>query len=200
MHVSPTFSPESLHFQLRQLDSIRLMRSIQTLYPIRASCATQVGCKKGGGLMNMPVGVRCVIVCMAMAFWGVGSAAQAANIFLEAGGQVVAEAEHYSAIVPDPAATHAWELIAGAAGSFSNARGDYMQVLPNAELNNNVNDPFGSFLSTSPLLNYVARVSSPGDYRLYLRWGGDSGANDSIYASIVELRDGQGGAGRLVPL
>ena len=125
-------------------------------------------------------------------FVSLGFSIDARAQFLEVGGQVVIEAENFSENIAD--ATHTWELIDGATGSFSNARGDYMQSLPNDNTNNNNNDPFGDFLSNSPLLNYDVRISTPGDYQMFLRWGGETGSDDSIYGSIVDLRDGAGGA------
>jgi hypothetical protein len=119
-----------------------------------------------------------------------GANVQAEVIFLESGGQVVMEAENFSENIGH--ATHNWELRTGA--PYTNARGDYLQSLPDSGSNNNVNDPFGTLLGNSPLLNYVVRISTPGEYQLYLRWAGFDGASDSIYGSIVDVRNGAGGA------
>src|SRR4030095_15952194 len=48
-------------------------------------------------------------------------------------------------------------------------------------------------VGTDPAADYKIQLTTPGTYRLWLRWGGYDGSSDSIYGEIVELRDGPGG-------
>src|SRR5262249_8662026 len=72
-----------------------------------------------------------------------------------------------------------------------NARGgQYIQVLPNSGENFNTSS---DVVYDLPTVEYKVFISTPGTYRLWLRWGGYSGDSDSAYAEIVELKDGIGG-------
>jgi hypothetical protein len=42
-------------------------------------------------------------------------------------------------------------------------------------------------------VDYRLRISTPGEYQVYLRWDGHDGASDSVFAQVVELADGGGG-------
>jgi hypothetical protein len=124
--------------------------------------------------------------------------------FLESGGRVVMEAEHFAAkqdrstdsmhwhVVPDdnrsdflndaPADTQTPE--------YTGARGNaYIVSLPNAGRNLNTVEDVGA----APWVDYPVKISMAGEYQLYLRWAGYDTAADSIYAQIVEKKDGLGG-------
>ncbi len=119
----------------------------------------------------------------------------ATPIYAEAGGVVAVEAEHFSGRTDqaeDP--QHSWRIIPtedAGEQEYKNARGgQYIQVLPNSGDNANVPER----VNNPPFVDYKVFVTTPGTYRLWLRWGGYSGDSDSAYAQIVELIDGTGGA------
>jgi hypothetical protein len=112
-----------------------------------------------------------------------------AAVFVATGGRVVVEAELFQSrtsfggadwrIVPDEAAGVA---------RFFHARGSYLQVLPEAGLANANVPPF----DRGPAVRYRVQIDTPGAYRLFPRFDGFDGGSDSLYAGIVELRDGVG--------
>jgi hypothetical protein len=108
-------------------------------------------------------------------------------IFLEFGGQVVVEAEHFSSRVPSP--VQRWLVVPDESPGlgFANARGGYLQVLPH--VGGFHGDPF-----QTPYVDYRLRISTAGRYHLYLRWTGLDPQSDSVYARVLELSDGPGGA------
>jgi hypothetical protein len=115
-------------------------------------------------------------------------------IFIETGGRVVAEAEHFSSSVAFGAKE--WKLVPNsntpAGGTFANARGsdpdNYVQLLPD-------DDTGGGGVNNPPYVDYAVRIVTTGQYQLWLRWDGiqDDGKSDSLFAGIVELADGSGG-------
>ncbi|MCI0537061.1 MAG: hypothetical protein L0Z50_17740 [Verrucomicrobiales bacterium] len=131
---------------------------------------------------------------------------QAAAPYQESGGRVVIEAEHFSTRSTDTAGTpevvddHHWHIVPDDDGTdpfgdsgdpiFISARGDkYIQSLPDSgQIKNEVVD-----VGTAPYLDYLVQVNTPGQYRLWLRWGGHSGDSDTIYAEVRELKDSMGG-------
>lgn len=72
--------------------------------------------------------------------------------------------------------------------SFSNARGSYLQALPDNS-GSGGNPPF----VTGPIVSYRVQIDDPGTYQLFTRWEGFSGNSDSLHARILELTDGLGG-------
>lgn len=121
--------------------------------------------------------------------------ARAATVFKEAGGVIVIEAEHYNARTAN-ADGGIWRVIptetSVPAGTpdMTNARdGAYVRSLPDSAgggVNHNV---AGDALNTPPFIDYSVVITTTGDYKLSMRWGGYDGSSDSIYASIVELKD-----------
>lgn len=124
--------------------------------------------------------------------------ALAAPPYMEVGGRVVVEAEHFATntaaangkywhIVPDqdnPAAN-----LPNFIHTLTTAHGGkYMMVLPDNNQNHTTTANWGE----GPWLDFVVRISTPGTYRLWLRWRGWDGATDSIYAQILGLSDGIG--------
>ncbi|HUS33956.1 MAG TPA: PA14 domain-containing protein [Verrucomicrobiae bacterium] len=127
---------------------------------------------------------------------------KAATIFKEAGGLVVIEAEHYTtrttAAQSDDA--HIWQVVpdevSPPAGTplFTNARGNsYITSQPDVAgggANHNVKDDAAGTadaIDRPPFIDYKVNITTPGEYQLYMRWGGYDGSSDSIYAQIVEL-------------
>jgi hypothetical protein len=113
-------------------------------------------------------------------------------VYLEVDGQIVGEAELFSMRTSD-ANGNQWLIVpneATGAGSFiANARGGkYIQSLPD-------NSSGGGPL-IAPSIEYQMRINTPGTYRLFVRWDGNSSNrnnSDSLFADIVELKDGPGG-------
>ena len=74
---------------------------------------------------------------------------------------------------------------------FAGASGDrYVQVLPDVANAYQASD--GSQVDAGPAVEYEFTVPVGGRYNLQVRWGGHDGGSDSLFASIVELRDGIG--------
>jgi hypothetical protein len=121
----------------------------------------------------------------------IGTSSAATKVFEEANGMVVVEAENYSAREQD--AVHQWLVIPTedpGPDTFANARGgQYIQALPNSGANNNGQTTW----LNKPWTDYVVSINTAGLYRLYLRWNGYVG-NNSMYAEIVEMKDGLGGS------
>ena len=111
--------------------------------------------------------------------------------FVEADGQAVMEAEHFTTrvnapsgvgfmVVPDEAPFSA----SGAVDPiFLGARGDrFLQVLPDPG-DSKGGDP--ALVGTAPYVEYAIKISTPGEYQLYLRAIGFDGSSDSLYAEIL---------------
>lgn len=119
--------------------------------------------------------------------------AQAEVVYQEYGGVVVGEAEIYSSRTND-ASGKSWLVIPDESvgtGTVINARGGaYIQALPD--------DGVGGGPLANPSIYYKMQIFTPGTYRLYLRQEGNmsinSGGNsDSMFADIVEIKDGTAG-------
>lgn len=112
--------------------------------------------------------------------------------FLEQAGQVVIEAENYTSRTLVAGDTDGWFIVPderGPAGALaSNARGGkYVQSLPD--------DVSAGGPTVPPSIEYQVQISTPGQYRLYLRWDGNTantGQSDSIFVDIKEIKDGVG--------
>ncbi len=121
---------------------------------------------------------------------------EASDVYLESGGQVVAEAEAFSrrtdvgssGWVVRPNENSAVDTANGGS-MIANARENaYIQALPNED------DFFAPFLG--PSVEYDLDIKTLGTYQLYLRWDGDGfrqPENDSLYADVVQLKDGLDG-------
>lgn len=113
--------------------------------------------------------------------------------YVESGGIVQGEAEDYhaNAIATAAPGTDAWveaPTTPAQGATFENAQGGlFFQCQPDDAT------PSMTF-ATGPSVDYTIQITTPGAYRLYLRWDGWDGASDSIYAGMVELADGAGGA------
>lgn len=116
--------------------------------------------------------------------------ASAELIFLEMAGQVVVEAETFSS--REGFELKSWSIVPeespGFPAEFNNFRGTgYVQALPDTNTG-------GGGPTEPPLIDYKVRINTPGTYRLYLRWASHNDNSDTLYANIVELQDGIGGA------
>lgn len=122
-----------------------------------------------------------------------------AAVYEETDGRVVVEAEHFHSrtrhthsdgqdhhwhIVPDEDGT---DFLADAGDPpFENTRGGkYVQELPNG--------PGGGGPNIDPKLDFKVFIKTPGTYRLFVRWRGATGSDDSFYASMPQFADGTGG-------
>lgn len=109
---------------------------------------------------------------------------------------MVIEAEHFHERTPRSNGDH-WHVVPdddfvdqwGDFGDppFSNAwGGKYIQMLP--DNGGGIDGPEGQ-----PWADYRVHIQTVGTYRLYLRWRGHNGNSDSMFASVVEQKDGAGG-------
>lgn len=126
----------------------------------------------------------------------VASATTRSAPFVEVGGVVVGEAEHFESRLPAQDDDHVWKVVPdeepGTPSEKANARGGkYMQVYP--DTGQNRNSPESQALG--PALDYKLDIKTTGEYTLYLRATGHDGASDSLYAQILELRSDAGGPG-----
>ena len=135
------------------------------------------------------------ILNMAAALFLTAAATQAAT-YKENGGRVLIEAEHFD-VRTSNADGHVWQLNPDEntdpnLALFSNARGDkYMQSLPdNGTAYNTV-----PVVGQDPHLDFKVQIGNPGQYRLYIRWGGADGSSDSLFAQILEVMTTVGGSG-----
>jgi hypothetical protein len=120
--------------------------------------------------------------------------ADAVPIYPESGGQVVVEAEGFSsrtaADLPDGPADSdpdQWLIVTtefAGSGSFSNARGAFLQVTDANGINGEANfsDPTG----VGPFVDYVLQISTLGDYELYMRWDSPNTSSNSFYAMLLD--------------
>jgi len=106
--------------------------------------------------------------------------------FEESGGRVAGQAETYHQKAA--AAGADWTEVAAGDDGFGGSTGDgHLVVLPD--------DGGGTTdWGGGPSVDYKLRIDTPGTYRLWLRWAGVDGGSDSIFAGLVELADGAGGA------
>ena len=123
-----------------------------------------------------------------IALAGLGRLALGAAQFIETNGIVVIEAEHFTGkvegsdhpfvLVPDDAPFTA----GGTNATFLNARGGrFLQVQPD-DGNNKGNDV--AKVGTPPYLDYAVKITTVGEYQLYIRVIGWDGSSDSVYAEI----------------
>jgi glucose/arabinose dehydrogenase/mono/diheme cytochrome c family protein len=99
----------------------------------------------------------------------------------EGAGRVAAEAEDYHALRAGPGM-----LWTEAAAGLANPRGGaFLRALP---------DGNGTIMNwtNGPAVDYRVEISTPGTYRLWLRWAGTDLSSDSIFAGLAELADGAG--------
>lgn len=117
------------------------------------------------------------------------------SYFVESGGVVVGEAENFHARTGF-SATETWKVVPGEevpgdnANAISGARGGlYVQSLAD-------NGVGGGGPNVTPTIEYRVNITTTGTYQLYLRWEANGtnastiGASDSMFADIVELKDG----------
>lgn len=117
--------------------------------------------------------------------------------YIESNGVVSMEGEAFSSRTINGATLDQYTIVPGesaGAGPNSNFRGKgYVQSLPDDQIGT------GSGPNIGATVSYEVNISTPGTYRLFLRWDGNAtvgggGNADSIFADIVELKDGSGGA------
>ena len=130
-------------------------------------------------------------ISLMIAMGGISPIALRAAQFIETNGLAVIEAEHYTvrvnsgdhsfAVVPDEAPFSA----RGTNATYLNARGGrFLQVQPNNGQNKGSDV---SLVGTAPYVDYAVKITTVGEYQLYLRvigWDAD-GSTDSVYAEIL---------------
>lgn len=153
-------------------------------------------------LMNMKNTQIAVLRTVIGTSW-VAAALSAPAEFVESGGRVVIEAEHFTVRAANLADNHHWHVVPDDNFSdflkdspeqtlipqFGDARGSYIVALPNLGQNKNQLE----VVLTEPYAEYAFRISAAGEYRLWTRWAGYDDAADSMYAGLVELQDDLGG-------
>lgn len=146
---------------------------------------------------------RFLAIALAGAMVGlVANEPAAAVVYKEVDGRVIGEGEWFTARASLPGETM-WLIrplevpeIAGdppqtGGPLVSNFRGaGYVQSLPDE-------DPTGGGGANDfPEVTYTMKLDTPGTWQLYVRWDGNTangGGSDSMFADIVELKDGAGG-------
>ncbi|MEX2216361.1 MAG: DNRLRE domain-containing protein [Phycisphaeraceae bacterium] len=133
------------------------------------------------------------LLAMTLAATWMAQPAQAV-VYLESDGRVVIESEVFSSrTIAGPGDT--WLVVpteSAGTGPFLNARGfGFVQSLPDQAGG-------GGGVFNPPTIEYQMQISTPGTYQLFLRWDGNplvggGGNADSIFADVVELKDGAGG-------
>ena len=126
--------------------------------------------------------------------WSAAPAA-ADPIYLEAGGQVVMEAELFTtrgpaADLPDGTAggdAEQWLIITSESASsdpFVGARDEFLQVLDAGGIagEGNFTDPEGN----GPFVDYVMSIMTTGVYEFFPRWDSPGGQHDSFYLMVFD--------------
>jgi poly(beta-D-mannuronate) C5 epimerase len=111
---------------------------------------------------------RLIIAALLLLLWRT----QGFAAFIETGGLVVVEAEHYESATA--LSGHAWIATNGVAGFVGMAA---MRVVPNSGLTL-------SSVTNSPELTYLVQITNSGTFKLWVRVWGASGSDDSIYAAV----------------
>jgi autotransporter-associated beta strand protein/predicted outer membrane repeat protein len=111
--------------------------------------------------------------------------------FIERNGLLVGEATDFSGSASSAAANQ-WVERGLTSGNNPNTlngsrTGDFIQVPDAGGLT-------GTAPNVTPSVDYTILITTAGTYDLFLRAAGFDGGSDSIFASIVELQDGTGGA------
>ncbi len=99
---------------------------------------------------------------------------QARGAFLESGGLVVIEAEHFQSSTS--ASGHLWVPTNNVAGFVGDAA---MAAMPNSGTTISANAP-----TTSPALNYQVQFAHAGNYKFWVRGWAATGSDDSIYVGV----------------
>ncbi len=99
---------------------------------------------------------------------------QARGAFLESGGLVVIEAEHFQSATS--ASAHVWVPTNNVAGFVGDAA---MAAMPNINTTISTNA-----LASSPALNYQVQFAHAGNYKFWVRGWAATGSDDSIYVGV----------------
>ncbi len=123
------------------------------------------------GLGSSPTGAESVLSLSDGRIWIEDTSS--GDPFVESGGQVVIEAEHYS--IKNARGGADWVPATTQVG----ASGNYLEAAPNNGLNINTN-----YVSTSPELVYKVNFTTPGTYRVWMRGVGPTDSDDSAHVGI----------------
>ncbi|MBN1608342.1 MAG: hypothetical protein JW940_17055 [Polyangiaceae bacterium] len=101
------------------------------------------------------------------------------GVFLESGGQVVMEAEHFDVNTAQgkdtPLGEHRWTLTADASASG----GQLMAATPNNNALHNAD-----YVANAPRLDYQVKFATPGTYYVWLRGTGGTADDDSCHVGL----------------
>ena len=139
------------------------------------SCATTTGCAHASNTSPCADdGNACTTdVCSAGSCTHPDSGTCALGAFLESGGQVVLEAEHFS--LNTPRASHTWDLTSDSAASG----GQCMSSNPNNGANVNT-----GYVTGSPQLNFPVLFTTTGTYQVWVRGLGAGSADRTVHAGL----------------
>jgi hypothetical protein len=145
------------------------------------SCNVTTGCQSSNNTNSCADdGNACTSdVCSAGQCTHPSNGACSTGPFLESGGQVVIEAEHFT--TNTARASHTWTMTADAAA----AGGQVLRSLPNNGANINT-----GYTTGSPQLDFPIKFSTTGTYQVWLRGSGANGDDDSAHVGL----DGAGPA------
>src|SRR5438477_3500698 len=134
--------------------------------------------------------------------FSLGALSAQGAVYLEIGGQVVVEAEHFDSRTVDTTDNHHWHVVPDDNTNpmdplmdtpatyneliWTNARGGkYVQSYPDQAGGGQNKNTDVSVVGTDAVLNYKVQIATTGQYRLYLRFSGYDGSSDSMHAQIV---------------
>jgi hypothetical protein len=139
------------------------------------NCNSQLGCQHANNTDSCADdGNACTAdVCSAGACTHPDNGSCSLGAFLESGGQVVLEAEHFS--VNTPRANHTWDLTSDSAASGAQC------MLSNPNNGGNVNT---GYASGSPQLNFPVKFTTTGSYQVWVRGLGAGSADRTIHAGL----------------
>src|ERR1044071_4706898 len=150
---------------------------------------------RGQRMQNSTAKSLSVLLALATSAFGLRAA-----IYKETGGIVVVEAEHFDSRTTN-ADNHHWHVVPDDNGvdflgdspsdtgilDYANPRGNkYVQSLPDSPGGGTSYNTVPQ-VGQDPHLDFKVQISTPGLYRLWVRWGGYDGSSDSLYGQIVEL-------------
>jgi Gylcosyl hydrolase family 115 C-terminal domain/Dictyostelium (slime mold) repeat len=139
------------------------------------SCVTSTGCQHANNTSSCADdGNACTTdVCAAGACTHPDNGSCSLGAFLESGGQVVMEAEHFS--LDTPRASHTWDLTSDSAASG----GQCMLSNPNNGANVNT-----GYTTGSPQLNFPVKFTTTGTYQVWVRGLGAGSADRTVHAGL----------------
>lgn len=126
---------------------------------------------------------RLLSLCAALSGLALGGQIPAGNFYIESSGVARGQAEDYHALRASAGGANWTRATAGIAAAGGGA---FMQVPEAAAA--------AAGWQQGAAIDYRIKITTPGVYRLWLKWSGTSAGSDSLYAGVLEAGDGAGGA------